>query len=87
MKERRRVVYHTVYRCDRCGKEYNYLQGVLKLNSFKIAFSLMKTNGLNIWTDEVKTKFDLCSSCAKEVYDFMKCKEKKDDICKSGKDN
>ena len=41
MRQKRKVVYDSVYKCDRCGKEFNYMIGSLKLDRALLNYSLL----------------------------------------------
>ena len=73
MKRKKKIVYNTVYKCDRCGKEYNYIQGILKLKSFDLSYPIWRHNRYSTHSckDIFRIKFDLCNDCSKKLYNFI----------------
>ena len=52
MRQKRKVVYDSVYKCDRCGKEFNYMIGSLKLNKALLNYNYVydgTTNNSRVW--------------------------------------
>jgi DNA-directed RNA polymerase subunit RPC12/RpoP len=75
MRQKRKVVYDSVYKCDRCGKEFNYMIGSLKLNKALLNYSLWSSNRymLNgVCCRDIKRHYDLCSNCSRAVHEFIR---------------
>ena len=79
MKQHKRVVYNTIYTCDKCGKRYGYIQGTLKLSNFKITYPMFRQYGAQVWQDKIRGNFDLCPDCAAKVYHYIRRKENKEE--------
>lgn len=71
MRSKKRIVYKSVYKCDRCGKEYNCIEGTLKLNRAILSYSRLRTLYEVIRCDRIKHTYDLCTSCARKVDKFI----------------
>lgn len=75
MREKRKVVYDSVYKCDRCGKEFSYMIGSLKLNKALLNYSLWSSNcymSNGCRYRDIKRHYDLCSNCSIAVDEFIR---------------
>lgn len=75
MRQKRKIVYNPVYKCDRCGKEFSHMIGSLKLDRALLNYSLWHSspyilNGGRYYN--IKHHYDLCDSCARAVDDFIR---------------
>jgi len=75
MRQKRKVVYDSVYKCDRCGKEFNYMIGSLKLDKALLNYSLWHSspyilNGGRYYNKH--HRYDLCSNCSRAVDEFIR---------------
>jgi hypothetical protein len=74
MRKKRKVVYDSVYKCDRCGKEFNYIGGLFKLQGFKLAYLSWRFNCYNSqgYHRQISRHYDLCNDCARAVDEFIR---------------
>lgn len=75
MRQKRKVVYNSVYKCDRCGKEFNYMIGSLKLDKALLNYSLWHNNPYMLNGGrycDIKHRYDLCNNCSRAVDEFIR---------------